>query len=153
MHGITVKHLFTEGRAYPTVLLWMAFVMNLFILVYMINWMPTLLRQVGQPLPVAIAATIWYAIGGAVGALITGWIADRVGSLPKVLAVAYFGAAAFLVVIAYSVDNTAILIPAMFLTGFSIGGGQPCLNTIATSYHPTAIRATGNGRAWGASAR
>ncbi len=149
LHGITVKHLFTEGRAYPTAMLWIGFIMNLFILVYMIFWMPTLLRQVGQPLNVAITVTIMYAIGGIVGGLATGFIADRIGSLPKVLAVAYVGAAVFITVAAFAVHDTAILYPAMFLTGFSINGGQPCLNTIAATYYPTAIRATGIGWALG----
>ncbi len=149
IHGITVKHLFTDGRAVPTVLLWIAFIMNLFILVYMIFWMPTLLRQVGQPLHVAILATIWYAIGGIVGGLFMGWIADRIGSLPKVLAFGYLGAAVFIAVAAFSVHDTSILIPAMFLTGFSINGGQPSLNTIAATFYPTAIRATGIGWALG----
>jgi MFS transporter, AAHS family, 4-hydroxybenzoate transporter len=149
LHGITVKHLFTEGRAYPTTMLWIAFIMNLFILVYLIFWMPTLLRQVGQPLNVAITVTIMYGIGGIFGGLTTGFIADRIGSLPKVLAVAYVGAAVFITVAAFSVHDTAILYPAMFLTGFSINGGQPCLNTIAATYYPTAIRATGIGWALG----
>ena len=145
LHGITVKHLFTDGRAYPTAMLWIAFVMNLFILVYMIFWMPTLLREAGQPLNVAITVTIMYGIGGIVGGLVTGFIADRIGSLPKVLAVAYVGATIFIIVGAFSVHETAILYPAMFLTGFSINGGQPCLNTIAATFYPTAIRATGIG--------
>ncbi|MGH7032748.1 MAG: MFS transporter [Stellaceae bacterium] len=145
LHGITVKHLFTDGRAYPTAMLWIAFVMNLFILVYMIFWMPTLLREAGQPLNVAITVTIMYGVGGIVGGLATGFIADRLGSLPKVLAVAYVGATIFIIVGAFSVHDTAILYPAMFLTGFSINGGQPCLNTIAATFYPTAIRATGIG--------
>jgi MFS transporter, AAHS family, 4-hydroxybenzoate transporter len=149
LHGITVKHLFTEGRAYPTILLWIAFIMNLFILVYMIFWMPTLLRQAGQPLNVAITVTIAYGIGGIVGGLGTGWIADRIGSLPRVLAFSYFGAAIFIAVAAFSVHNTPVLYVAMFLTGCSINGGQPCLNTISAIFYPTAIRATGIGWALG----
>ncbi len=149
LHGITVKHLFTEGRALGTMLLWMAFIMNLFILTYLISWMPTLLRQSGQPLTIAIIATIWYSIGGIVGGLGMGFIGDRVGTLPKVLAVGYLGAAVFIVVVAFSTQNTAILIPAMFFVGFSIQGGQPCLNTISAIYYPTAVRATGVGWALG----
>jgi len=145
LSGITVRHLFTEGRAIPTVLLWIAFVMNLFILVYLIFWMPTLLRQAGQPLSVAILATVWYGIGGIVGGLGIGWIADRTGSLSRALAFAYLGAAVFIAVVAFSVHDTMILIPAMFLTGMTINGGQPSLNTIAATYYPTAIRATGIG--------
>jgi AAHS family 4-hydroxybenzoate transporter-like MFS transporter len=37
----------------------------------------------------------------------------------------------------------------MFLTGVSINGGQASLNTIAATYYPTAIRATGIGWALG----
>jgi len=55
----------------------------------------------------------------------------------------------FITVAAFSTRNTAILIPAMFLTGFCINGGQPCLNTISATYYPTAIRATGIGWALG----
>jgi MFS transporter, AAHS family, 4-hydroxybenzoate transporter len=147
--GITVKHLFTDGRALGTVLIWIAFIMNLFVLVYIIFWMPTLLREVGQPLDVAIRATIFYSIGGIVGGLTVGWIADRVGSLYGVLACAYVGAAVFITIAALSMQDTTILIPALFMTGFSINGGQPSLNTISGIYYPTAIRATGIGWALG----
>ena len=149
VEGITVRHLFTAGRAAATVLLWIAFIMNLFVLVYLINWMPTLLRQSGQPLQIAIAATVWYGIGGVAGGLTMGWLSDRVGSLFNVLATAYAGAAVFIAAVAFSVNDTAILIPAMFLTGFSINGGQPSLNTISAVLYPTAIRATGIGWALG----
>lgn len=147
--GITVKHLFTDGRAPGTILIWIAFVMNLFVLVYMVFWMPTLLRSAGQPLSVAIHVTITYAIGGIVGGLTMGWIADRVGSLYGVLALSYVGAAVFIAVAAFSVHDTAILVPAMFMTGFAINGGQPSLNTISGIFYPTAIRATGIGWALG----
>jgi AAHS family 4-hydroxybenzoate transporter-like MFS transporter len=147
--GITVKALFTDGRAYPTTMLWIAFVANLFILTYLVFWLPTLLRQVGQPLSVAIAVTIWYAIGGCVGGLTMGWLADKLGSLPKVLATAYGLAAVTICIAAFSLTNTPILVVAMFLTGCCINGGQGSLNTISAMFYPTAIRATGIGWALG----
>jgi AAHS family 4-hydroxybenzoate transporter-like MFS transporter len=129
--------------------LWLAFFMNLFVLLYLINWMPTLLRQAGQPLQTAILLTVWYNIGGFLGGLAMGWIADRSGAPHTVLAVAYVGAAVFITTAAFSIDNLAILLPAMFFTGVSINGGQASLNTIAATYYPTAIRATGIGWALG----
>jgi MFS transporter, AAHS family, 4-hydroxybenzoate transporter len=147
--GITVKALFTDGRAYPTTLLWIAFVANLFILTYLVFWLPTLLRQVGQPLNVAITVTIWYAIGGCVGGLTMGWLADKLGSLPKVLATAYGLAAVTICVAAFSLTNTPVLLVAMFLTGCCVNGGQGSLNTISAMFYPTAIRATGIGWALG----
>ncbi|HEV8015825.1 MAG TPA: MFS transporter [Stellaceae bacterium] len=147
--GITVKALFTDGRAYATTMLWIAFVANLFILTYLVFWLPTLLRQVGQPLSVAITVTICYAIGGLVGGLGMGWLADKLGSLPKVLATAYGCAAVTICVAAFSLGNTPVLIGAMFLTGCCINGGQGSLNTISAIFYPTAIRATGIGWALG----
>ena len=147
--GVTVKHLFTDGRATATILLWIAFFMNLFVLLYLINWMPTLLKMAGQPLETAILITVWYNLGGFIGGLVMGWLADKFGKPHTVLAVAYVGAAVFITVAAYSLQNVAILLPAMFLTGVSINGGQASLNTIAATYYPTAIRATGIGWALG----
>ncbi len=147
--GITVKALFTDGRAYPTIMLWIAFVANLFILTYLVFWLPTLLRRVGQPLEIAIMVTIWYAIGGCVGGLTMGWLADKLGSLPKVLATAYGMAAVTICVAAFSLTNTPVLVVAMFLTGCCINGGQGSLNTISAMFYPTAIRATGIGWALG----
>jgi AAHS family 4-hydroxybenzoate transporter-like MFS transporter len=149
LSGITVKRLFTDGRAFGTILIWIAFVMNLFVLVYLVFWMPTLLRQSGQPLDVAIRVTIFYGIGGIVGGLSMGWIADRIGSIYGVLAVGYVIGAVFIAVAAFSIHDTSILIPAMFMSGFAINGGQPSLNTISGIFYPTAIRATGIGWALG----
>jgi MFS transporter, AAHS family, 4-hydroxybenzoate transporter len=147
--GITVKALFTDGRAYPTTMLWIAFVANLFILTYLVFWLPSLLRQIGQPLNVAIMVTIWYAIGGCIGGLTMGWLADKLGSLPKVLATAYGCAAITICIAAFSLANTPVLVVAMFLTGCCINGGQGSLNTISAMFYPTAIRATGIGWALG----
>jgi AAHS family 4-hydroxybenzoate transporter-like MFS transporter len=130
-------------------MLWIAFVGNLFILTYMVFWLPTLLRQVGQPLTVAITVTVWYGIGGCVGGLAMGWLADKLGSLPKVLATAYGTAAVALCVAAFSLTNTPVLLVAMFIVGCCVNGGQGSLNTISAMFYPTAIRATGIGWALG----
>ncbi len=149
VHGITVKHLFTQGRATATMLLWTAFFMNLFVLLYLINWMPTLLNKAGQPLQTAILTVVWYNIGGFFGGIAMGWFSDRLSAPHGVLAIAYVGAAVFIGVAAFSIGNPYLLFPAMFLAGVSINGGQASLNTIAATYYPTAIRATGVGWALG----
>ncbi|MCL6594343.1 MAG: MFS transporter, partial [Alicyclobacillus sp.] len=50
LQGIPVKHLFGYGYAVNTVLLWVAFFMNLFINYFVTNWMPTVLQKAGLPL-------------------------------------------------------------------------------------------------------
>ena len=42
--GLSVKHLFTEGRTVGTILLWIPFFMNLLILYFIVTWLPSLLR-------------------------------------------------------------------------------------------------------------
>lgn len=46
--GLPVKHLFTEGRAAGTILLWVPFFMNLLLLYFVVSWLPALLRQAGM---------------------------------------------------------------------------------------------------------
>jgi AAHS family 4-hydroxybenzoate transporter-like MFS transporter len=46
---VPVVHLFTEGRAAATLLLWIPFFMNLLILYFIVSWQPALLRQSGMP--------------------------------------------------------------------------------------------------------
>jgi AAHS family 4-hydroxybenzoate transporter-like MFS transporter len=146
--GITVKHLFTEGRTPATLLIWLAVFMNLFVLLYLINWLPTLLRTVGQPIETAIMTTVWYSIGGFFGGLCMGRLADHFGGY-RVLAITYLGAGVFIAAAAYTIGNNALFIPAMFMTGVAIQGGQASLNTLTAAYYPTAIRATGLGWALG----
>ena len=54
--GVAVRHLFTEGRAAGTLLLWIPFFMNLLILYFILSWLPSLLRQAGMPVTAGITA-------------------------------------------------------------------------------------------------
>ena len=67
--GLAVKHLFTEGRARGTVLLWIPFFMNLLILYFILSWLPSLLRQAGMPVSAGITAVAAFSVGGILGTL------------------------------------------------------------------------------------
>jgi MFS transporter, AAHS family, 4-hydroxybenzoate transporter len=45
--GAPVVHLFKEGRAWNTVLLWMAFILSYYLLWLILSWTPTLLKESG----------------------------------------------------------------------------------------------------------
>ncbi|MCL6627036.1 MAG: MFS transporter, partial [Alicyclobacillus shizuokensis] len=62
--GIPVKHLFRPGYAVNTVLLWIVFFMNLMIIYFVSNWMPTLLEDAGLPLDKAIIGVVMLQGGG-----------------------------------------------------------------------------------------
>src|SRR6185503_12431802 len=55
--GNSVKKLFTEGRAAVTPLLWICFFMNLLVLFFLNNWLPTLMNDAGIKVERAIMIT------------------------------------------------------------------------------------------------
>src|SRR5450432_1815456 len=61
--GVPVKHLFTEGRAVGTILLWIAFFIDYFVLIAVLVWTPTLLRQTGMSVSEASLALAVNNIG------------------------------------------------------------------------------------------
>jgi len=142
-----VLELFAEGRARRTSLVWVAFFMNLLVMYFLTNWLPSLLRLSGMPLSTAIWSTALLNLGGAAGGLVLGQLVDRFNPY-VVLGAAYAGAAVCIVAIAGSGAGPALLVFAL-LAGFGISGAQIGLNAVTAASYPTAIRATGIGWALG----
>jgi len=147
VEGFTVKHLFSENRAGNTLLLWVIFFMNLLVMYFLINWMPTVLTAAGFPIEKAIIASIMIQSGGILGGVLASRIGDR-GNLPKVL-VRLFLLAAVSVAAIGQANNLALLMIAIFIAGFSVIGSQSVINGLAASIYPTNIRSTGVGWALG----
>ena len=146
--GFPVAKLFQEGRAPMTVLLWVAFFMNLLVMYFLVNWMPSLLKASGLPLNVAILSTAVLNAGGVVGAIVLGRFVDRLDPY-LVLGSAYSASALFIAGIAMGSANLWILMIATFLAGFGVVGSQIGMNALAAGLYPTAIRSTGVGWALG----
>ena len=145
--GFTVKHLFGEKRTRNTLLLWVVFFMNLLVMYFLINWMPTVLNAAGFPIEKAIITSIMMQTGGILGGILAARIGDR-GDLRKVL-VGFFLLAAISVASIGQVNNLALLMTAIFIAGFSVIGSQSVINGLAASVYPTSIRSTGVGWALG----
>src|SRR5205814_1463555 len=56
LQGLAVRHLFIQGRAVGTILLWIPFFMNLLLLYFFVNWLPGLLTTVGMPVSAGVTA-------------------------------------------------------------------------------------------------
>jgi MFS transporter, AAHS family, 4-hydroxybenzoate transporter len=149
LSSFPVSHLFTEGRAALTFLVWIAFFANLMVMYFLFNWMPTLFKQEGLPLATAIKSTAIMNLGGVVGAIVLGRLIDRAGAL-RTLSMAYVGAAVFLALIA-AIDrsNAMLLLPTIFMAGFGIAGAQIGMNALTAEVYPTSVRSTGVGWALG----
>ncbi|WP_051390020.1 MFS transporter [Bradyrhizobium sp. Ec3.3] len=146
--GFPVTKLLGEGRASMTVLLWIAFFMNLLVMYFLVNWMPSLLKASGLPLNIAILSTAVLNAGGVAGAVVLGRFVDRLDPY-LVLGGAYSASALFIAGIAFGSANVWTLMISTFLAGFGVVGAQIGMNALAASLYPTEIRSTGVGWALG----
>ncbi len=88
--GLPVTHLFREGRAATTLLLWVVFFMSLLDLYFLSNWLPTVLNDLGASVSEAVVIGSMLQVGGVVGAFALGSLIDRFSF--RALALLYFGA-------------------------------------------------------------
>jgi len=143
-----VTHLFKEGRAMATSLIWFSIAMNLIVLYFFTSWLPTVLVGAGLHASDAVRTTAWFQVGGTVGALVIGWLVDRI--VPTlVLGGAFVCAALFIAITGLAGANVDIVLPAVFFAGFCIVGGQAGANAFVGGFYPTRMRATGVGWALG----
>jgi len=145
--GIPVVHLFREGRAAVTLLLWVVFFMSLLDLYFLANWLPTVLNDLGASVSLAVVIGSLLQVGGVVGTFALGSVIDRFSF--RALALVYFGAV-FAVGAIGQLGHSAVLVSiAIFAAGFCVVGGQIAANALTAGFYPTSVRATGVGWALG----
>src|SRR5487761_175242 len=145
--GVPVKHLFTEGRARMTLLLWIAYVTSLLGHYFLTSWLPTVLISAGVPFEHAVIAGGLLQAGGAAGGLVLCWLLDKQGIIA--IALAFVLAAPLIVLIGLPRTSDVLLMLIVFITGVCLVGGQTGLNGISGTFYPTYIRSTGVGWAFG----
>jgi AAHS family 4-hydroxybenzoate transporter-like MFS transporter len=148
--GLPMVALFRDGRTPATLLLWLSFAMNLFVLTLIASWMPTFLREfAGVDLKRAGAIAALFSLGGIVSPLILGYLMDRYGTT-RVLAINYVAAGLSIILTGlWSADPTLAAV-GVFCAGLFVIGGQGGINALASMLYPTEMRATGVGWALGA---
>lgn len=141
---VGIKDLFSRQYAMGTFLIWCTFFMSLLIIYMISSWMPTLLTNNGFNLKNASWVTSVFQIGGTIGAIVIGYMMDKIDST-KVLSIAYVLGAAFLVCLGLGIEqaNTVLLLLGMFGVGVGISGSQVGVNAFSSSFYPTHCRATG----------
>ena len=147
-HGVQVGHLFREGRAAATVLLWIVFFMSL-LNIFLINfWLPTLTHDAGIPLALANMATGLFQAGGVISTLLGGRAVDAYGAY-RVLTPAYLFAGLSIAALGFAVVSPPLLLIVATIAGFCLIGSQTGVNALASTFYPTFIRSTGVGWALG----
>jgi AAHS family 4-hydroxybenzoate transporter-like MFS transporter len=145
-----IRNLFAEGRMRNTLLLWLAFFINLLVLFGLVYWTPVLPVDMGLSYKKAVAAVFLFNIGGIIGALVLAWMSNRFN--PYHTLGTYFCAGALSAIAAgLSAASYPAMIFFVLCLGFTAAAAQVGLYPLATQIYPAAIRVTGIGwaQAWG----
>lgn len=144
--GIPAVHLFREGRAMGTILLWVINFMNLLNLYFLSSWLPTVVRDAGYTTSTAVLVGTALQVGGTIGTFGFAWFIARLGFIP-VLTAGFAGACLSIALIGQPGLSLALLFVVVFTAGWCVVGGQPGVNALAATFYPTYLRSTGIG--WG----
>ena len=107
------------------------------------TWLPQLMRGAGYPIGSALQFLLLLDIGALAGALLGGWIADRVGGRKVVIAMFIIGAVSLACL---SLHMPSMLFKILiFITGAVAVGNQSVLFGFMAAHYPQASRATAIG--------
>jgi AAHS family 4-hydroxybenzoate transporter-like MFS transporter len=146
--GVPIAHLFADGRAATTSLIWLANFMNIVNAYFVASWLPTVVRDMGYSTAIGVMAGATVQAGGVIGTLAIAGILARVGFVPVLVACFAIETVA-IALIGQPGLSLVLLFVVAFLTGWGIFGGQPTLNSLSAVYYPTDLRSTGIGAALG----
>jgi AAHS family 4-hydroxybenzoate transporter-like MFS transporter len=144
--------LFTPEFRRETLIVWLIFLTNVFVVYAIFNWLPTVLSAAGLPLTTAIRGSLVFNLGGVLGSLAGAVFITRLGSRSVLT---FFGAVA--VVSTFVVGwiplagrgGVAQLLMTMAICGACISGMQVGMYSVAAHIYPTVSRASGLGWALG----
>jgi AAHS family 4-hydroxybenzoate transporter-like MFS transporter len=148
--GMPVEALFRDGRAMITVLIWLAYFMNILVITVLGAFLPTFLRNFGAlSMEHAAAVTSFYSISGIAAMLVYGRLIDLYGA-PKVITLTGVVAAVAVACLGLIDLQSPWLYVVTFFVGAGVIAGQGGLHALSSMTYPTRIRATGVGWAVGA---
>jgi AAHS family 4-hydroxybenzoate transporter-like MFS transporter len=147
--GVPFWHLFREGRAFVTTLLWIVNFTNILVLYSLSGWLPTIFQRfMGYDPSTATLLATTVQVGGTVGALGLAWLIVRGGFIPM-LTLTFAVATVSVALIGQPGLSLPVLYAVVFIAGWCVVGGQPGLNALSASYYPTYLRSTGVGAGLG----
>jgi AAHS family 4-hydroxybenzoate transporter-like MFS transporter len=147
--GVPFKHLFKEGRAANTILLWMAFVLSYYLLWLILSWTPTLLKESGASTQESSLAFAFVNMGAVIATVSIGILMDKFGPY-KILKIGFLLAFISVFIFGYFASDTFIVVAVVSaIMGFFVIGSNSGLMGLAAISYPADIRGTGLGWATG----
>jgi AAHS family 4-hydroxybenzoate transporter-like MFS transporter len=134
--------IFVNRLAIGTGLLWFTYFMGLSIIYMLGSWLPTLIRDAGFALDRAAIVTSLFQLGGTAGALLVGFLMDRM-SPQRIIAISYACGGAFIFLVGHASTDLMLLSLTVLGAGFCMSGSQSAMTALAAGFYPTRGRATG----------
>jgi AAHS family 4-hydroxybenzoate transporter-like MFS transporter len=146
--GVPLKHLFTEGRAVGTILLWILFFLDYGILIFFLSWVPTLIKMAtGSTTALGVSLALWN-IGSICCSAAMGWLIDKFGYY-RILPTAFILITLSMWGVGATLDAPLwLLLCAVTLNGGVAGSTGGALMALAANSYPVAARSTGVGAAY-----
>ena len=142
-----IKALFLKNRGFTTIMFWVAFFMCLLMVYALASWLPKLMIQAGYSLGASMLFLFALNIGGMVGAIGGGVLADKFHLKPVLTTMFALGAVS-LILLGYN-SPQVVLYTLIAIAGATTIGSQILLYTFVAQYYPTAVRTTAMGWASG----
>ncbi len=146
--GFLLAHLFQEGRAPVTLLLWIVNFTNIMVLYSLSNWLATVVTGMGYTTRESVLVSTILQVGGTIGTFGLAWLIARRGFIPMLVAT-FAVATVSIAFIGQPGITLTMLFAIVFVAGWCIVGGQPGLNALSATYYPTYLRSTGVGAGLG----
>ena len=147
--ALAVAQLFHNGRTLGTLMLWLALFMNLMVIFFVLQWLPSIFVMVGYTQAQATVAATSATSGGILAALVLGPLMDRFGPY-RIIVILFMLGGLFLFLTGLTAHSVAVLATTMaFVATGSTSGIQKCINALMVFFYPTSLRSTGLGWAFG----
>ncbi|MBP0625275.1 MFS transporter [Cupriavidus consociatus] len=141
--GAPIRELFQQGRGLSTLMFWLSCFMCLFMVYALSSWLAKLMASAGYSLGSALTFVLVLNLGGMLGAIGGGWLADRL-HIKFVLTGMYLLAAVSIGLLGHPMP-TGWLYLLVGLAGASTIGTQIVGCAYAGQFYPIGIRAVGVG--------
>lgn len=139
----TVLDLFTEGRLVGTVAFWVAFFCCLLMVYALGSWLPKLMNNAGYSLGSSLSFLLALNFGGAVGAILGGWLGDKY-DLGKVIVLFFVVAVISISLMGYN-SPMPVLYTLITIAGATVIGTQILIYAAVAQFYGLAYRSTGLG--------
>lgn len=137
--------LFNQFFRAQTLLLWVGYFFTMMVVYMLLNWLPSLLMELGFQKKDATMVQMFFSVGAFIGTIMLGALVDR-WKMKYVIVFMYSG-----IVLGLIALNSFSSVTAMYFAGALVGcftiGGQMVLYTLGSQVYPTAMRGTGVGTA------